>query len=87
MELVTLLPGFVVGKYITAGPNTSVQLIKQMMLGEIEFLPKKQISIVDVEDVAVAHLRACTVEKAGGHRIILSAKTMWLRDIAQTLHD
>ena len=32
-------------------------------------------------------MRACTVEKAAGHRIILSAKTIWLSDIPKTLHD
>ena len=42
-----------------------------MMDGTIDYLPKKMLSVVDVEDVAIAHLRACTIEKAGGHRIIL----------------
>lgn len=45
------------------------------------------MSIVDVEDVAIAHLRAILVEKAGGHRIILSAESMWISDIAKTLND
>lgn len=87
VELVTLLPGFVVGKCIATGKNTSTSTIKQFMNGEVDYIPRKQVSIVDVEDVAVAHLRACTVEKAAGHRIILSAETMWLTDIAKTLHD
>lgn len=62
VELVTILPGFVVGKYITAGKNTSTSVIKQFMLGNFQYIPKKQFSVVDVEDVAIAHLRACTVE-------------------------
>jgi dihydroflavonol-4-reductase len=87
IELVTLLPGFVVGKCIATGRNTSTSMIKQFMYGEIDYIPRKQVSVVDVEDVAIAHLRACTVEKAAGHRIILSARTMWLTDIAKALHD
>ena len=87
IELVTLLPGFVVGKCIATGRNTSTSVIKQFLQGEIDYIPKKQVSIVDVEDVAIAHLRACTVEKAAGHRIIISANTVWLSDIAKILHD
>lgn len=74
VELVTLLPGFVVGRCIATGKHTSTSIIKQFMQGEIDYIPRQQVSIVDVEDVALAHLRACIVEKAGGHRIILSAE-------------
>jgi dihydroflavonol-4-reductase len=82
VELVTLLPGFVVGRCITTGKNTSTSIIKQFMQGKFECIPMQQVSICDVEDVAIAHLRACTVEKAGGHRIILSAKSIWISEIA-----
>lgn len=87
VELVTLLPGFVVGRCIATGRHTSTSIIRQFMNGQIDHIPKQKISIVDVEDVAIAHLRACTVEKASGHRIILSAETMWITDIAKTLHE
>lgn len=87
VELVTLLPGFVIGKCITSGKNTSTSTIKKFMEGELDCIPRKQVSIVDVEDVAIAHLRACTVEAAAGHRIILSAGTLWMSEIAKTLND
>ena len=82
-----MLPGFVVGKCITSGKNTSTSTIKKFMEGDLDCIPRKQVSVVDVEDVAIAHLRACTVEAAAGHRIILSGGTLWMSEIAKTLHD
>jgi len=41
VELVTLLPGFVIGEYIAAGMNTSTSVIKQFMDGQFDVIPKK----------------------------------------------
>jgi len=39
VELVTLLPGFVVGRCITTGKNTSTSIVKKFMQGEMESIP------------------------------------------------
>lgn len=41
VELVTLLPGFVVGRCIATGKNTSTSIIKQFMQGEIDCIPRQ----------------------------------------------
>ena len=47
--------------------------------------PKLNMNVVDVRDVAQAHLHALTVPEAAGHRHIISAKSMWFKEIAQVL--
>ena len=41
------------------------------------------MNVVDVRDVAQAHLHALTVPEAAGHRHIVSTKSMWFKEIAE----
>ena len=41
------------------------------------------LSIVDVRDVAEAHVRAMTLPEAVGHRHIISAQGIWVQDLAK----
>ncbi len=46
-------------------------------------LPKLNMNVVDVRDVAAAHVNALVVPEAVGHRHIVSARPMWFKEIAQ----
>lgn len=43
------------------------------------------MSIVDVRDVALAHLKALQIPEAAGNRFILHSESIWLKDMAETL--
>ena len=48
-------------------------------------MPKINFPIVDVRDVALAHLRAIEVEEAKNQRFILNSKGAWFVEIAAAL--
>lgn len=85
-KLVTINPSFVLGPGVTLQPNSeSVAIMTQLGDGTMKMgVPSFEIGIVDVRDVAEAHMRAGYVENAEG-RHITSAKMMTLLEIGQTL--
>lgn len=85
-KLVTINPSFVLGPGVTLQPNSeSVAIMKQLGDGTMKMgVPYYEIGVVDVRDVAEAHMRAGYIENAEG-RHITSAKTMTLLEIGQTL--
>jgi len=80
-DLVVLNPPFVYGPLLqdidsVASLNTSMALWYQSVLQggvDPETLAKEGGNWVDVRDTSAAHVRAMTVEEAGGHRILNSA--------------
>ena len=58
-----------------------------MLNGSIPFNPKLSISVVDVKDVAWAHIKAMKEKNAAGKRFLLSEKTVWLSDISNILYN
>ena len=56
IELVTILPGMVFGPSIIQEKNPSSEIIKMIMTGKIPGAPKVSLPMVDVRDVAEAHL-------------------------------
>ncbi len=54
-----------------------------MLTGKMPAAPNTGITLVDVRDVALAHIRALTVPEAAGHRHIVSWDSVMFPDIAQ----
>ena len=52
------------------------------MKKEYSAMPKVFQAIVDVREVAMAHLQALKVPEAGMNRFILSSENLWFKDIA-----
>lgn len=50
-------------------------------------MPKIMMPIVDVREVAQAHLQAIKVPEARNKRFALSSKSLWFKDISQILKD
>ena len=61
-EIVTINPGFILGPILVKSPFTSEEIIYSIMIGKYPALPNIYMPVVDVRDVAAAHLRAlnCT---------------------------
>jgi nucleoside-diphosphate-sugar epimerase len=86
-ELTTVLPGAVFGPILTDGNLGSVRIIARMIQGDLPGAPRIGLEVVDVRDLADLHLRAMTAPEAGGERFLGTGEFVWMREIAQTLHD
>lgn len=85
LELVTINPVFVLGPSLTGTDNASNEIVGKLVRREIPGVPQLQFRLVDVRDVARAHVLAMTAPNAAGQRFIVSSDTAWMREIAQTL--
>lgn len=65
-ELVTILPGFAVGTYITGGIASSPALIKAIMVNTLPGIPRLSFACVDIQTVVDAHFRALFTPEAVG---------------------
>jgi nucleoside-diphosphate-sugar epimerase len=83
-ELVTINPSLVLGQCRTT-PGTSVDIVRQLMTGEMSRLPAMNLGIVDVKDVAEAQIAALKEKQAAGQRFLLSNKIVSMRDLADML--
>lgn len=85
MELTTVLPGLVFGPALGKDTGTSLDVIRQMMAGKLPRAPRLGWPIVDVRDVAAAHVTAMETPKAAGERFLCSNDFIWVADIADIL--
>lgn len=83
MELATMLPVAVMGPAMGDDVSGSNQIIQRMLDGAMPGLPNLFIPIVDVRDVAAAHLLAMETPAAAGERFLLaSGPALALRQVA-----
>ncbi|KAK0332419.1 hypothetical protein LTR94_024967 [Friedmanniomyces endolithicus] len=86
MELTALLPVAVMGPVMGGDVSGTNRLIQRMLSGEMRGLPDLYIPIVDVRDVATAHVQALTSPKAAGERLLLSSgPALSLKEISRIL--
>lgn len=86
MELVAINPPLILGPVPNKNFRTSVELIRTYMLGQVPGVGRIKMGLVDVRDVASAILLGMTTPEAAGNRFLCSGGTMWLKEIAGTLH-
>jgi dihydroflavonol-4-reductase len=84
-ELVTLLPGLILGPSQTARTAGSVGVVLKLLNGEFPALPHLGFAVTDVRDIAAAHRRALDTPEAAGTRLPLVGHPMWLGEIAEEL--
>jgi nucleoside-diphosphate-sugar epimerase len=86
MELVTMLPVAVMGSIMGTDISGSNHIIASMLNGAMPGFPHIYIPVVDVRDVASAHILAMTTADAAGQRFLISAgPVMALGEIGATL--
>ena len=86
-SLAVINPVLVMGPSLTKDIGTSNSLVKNMINGSVPGTPKIHIGIVDVRDVASAHILAMESSGANGERIIVSDKELWVHEVAAILRD
>ena len=86
LELAVINPGYVLGPSIDGRSfSASGEIVKKLMLREVPGTGRFKFLIVDVRDIAAAHITAMISEKAAGRRYVAVSSGRWLQDIALTL--
>jgi dihydroflavonol-4-reductase len=86
MEMSTINPGGVLGPMIGNNASTSNELVKKLMDGSLPMVPDLTYSMVDVRDVAAAHVAAMTAPEAAGQRYLIGIENASMRDLAKIVH-
>ena len=84
-SLTTVLPAAVLGPARSASALGPLGLIGALLDGSVPAIPRLGFEIVDVRDVAAAHLLAMTSAQAEHQRFIVSGELLWYSDIAGIL--
>jgi nucleoside-diphosphate-sugar epimerase len=83
--LTTILPGAVIGPVLGADQLGSVEVIGRMLRGDMSRLPGVGLEVVDVRDVADAHISAMTTLDAAGERFLATGQLVTMAEIADAL--
>jgi nucleoside-diphosphate-sugar epimerase len=86
-EVVTINPGLVLGPNFNECQFSSGDIIKKLMLGKFPGLPKVLFPLVDVRNVAQAHLQGILVPEAANRRFMLVNTCVWFTDVGRWLHE
>lgn len=84
-SLTTVLPAAVFGPARSSSALGPLGLVGALLDGSAMAIPRLGFEIVDVRDVAAAHLLAMTSAQAEGERFIVSGELLWFGDIADIL--
>lgn len=85
MSLVSINPSFVMGPPLDRHVESSADMVLLFLRGKYPLVPNWGIEIVDVRDVAAAHLAALETPAAAGRRFIVSDGALTLRDMGRIL--
>jgi nucleoside-diphosphate-sugar epimerase len=86
-ELSTINPGFILGPLLDTDAGTSADVIKMFLAGKYPGVPDLQFSIVDARDVALAHVKALTIDAAQGQRFICTGEPLTMMELSNTLRE
>jgi len=85
LELVTINPSAILGPVLEKDYGSSATIIKKVLDRAIPGLPHMGFQVVDVRDVATAHLKAMTLPGAAGKRIAVTDRFVWFEELAAIL--
>jgi len=87
-ELTVINPSYVMGPVLSGSVSSGSMVLPQRLLErQMPMIPHLNFPIVDVRDVATAHIRAMTAPQAAGERHLVHAANIWLEDMAKLLAD
>lgn len=86
-DLVAINPGLVLGPLLSKDWGTSGEAIKKLIDRDFPAIPDINYAVVDVRDVAAAHVAAMTSPAASGQRFLCAIENHSLREIARILAD
>ena len=88
-ELVVVNPTFIAGPSLVSALRSTLTGFKAIIEGTMPALPRQRFGVVDVRDVADAHITAMATPAAAGRRYLLLADgpTITWRGLAEILRD
>ena len=87
LELTCINPVAVLGPAMSADVSASLELVQQPMQGKLPAYPKLTFGIVDVRDVADAHIAAMETAEAAGERFLLGERILTYTEIGAILRE
>lgn len=84
-ELAVINAGQVFGPPLDANVHTSGEIIENFLRGKYPLVSKFGLPVVDVRDVAAAHVAAMEKPEAAGQRFIVADAFLWFSDIGRIL--
>lgn len=87
LELAVINPGLILGPLLSARGSASLELVRRLLAGDFPGLPNLGFSLVDVRDVAEAHVLAMTMPAAAGERFIVAGRYLTMREMANVLRE
>lgn len=85
LELATINPVAVLGPAMSADVSASLELVQQPMQGKLPAFPKLTFGVVDVRDVAKAHVEAMERPEAAGERFLIGEAVLTFTEIGEIL--
>lgn len=85
LEFCTINPGLVLGPVLDSDYGTSGEVVRKLMAREMPGCPDIGWAMVDVRDVASAHLKAMLEPKAVGKRFVAAVQHASMLDVAKIL--
>ena len=85
VQLVVINPGLVLGPLLSADWGTSGELVKRLIDHDVPAIPDISLAMVDVRDVASAHVSALTTPGAAGQRFICAEANHSMMEVAVIL--
>lgn len=85
IELTTINPGLVLGPVLSNDFSTSGEVVRKLLKRELPACPDVGFAVVDVRDVAAAHVAAMTTPAAAGQRFITAIEHAPMQEIARIL--
>lgn len=85
LALSAINPSFVLGPPLDSRFGSSISLVRRILRGRDPLVPRLGFPVVDVRDVAEAHLRALMQPETAGERFIASAGSLWMTDWGRIL--
>ena len=87
LELAVINPCLVIGPVIDSRERTSNELLVMLMNAKLPGVTQLKFNLVDVRDVADAHIAAMQLPSAAGKRFLCVGGGMWLPAIVKVLKD
>lgn len=84
-DLAVINPAAILGPLLDEDPGTSATIVRRLLDGKLPAVPKLNMSIVDIRDVAALHVDAMTNPVAAGQRCIAAEGTYTMAQIGAML--
>lgn len=82
VDLTTINPSAILGPLLDEDPGTSALIVKRLLDGSVPALPRLPFIIVDVRDIANAHVAAMTADSARARRFPMGERPILMGDVA-----